>query len=62
MLWIVGSVMVVIWFVEKFLFHKSGMVHVVLMIAVSMYLIQFVQDRRTREYQRSLDPSLRNRE
>jgi len=62
MLWIVGSIMVVIWFVEKFLFHKSGMVHVVLMIAVSMYLIQFVQDRRTREYQRSLDPSLRNRE
>ena len=62
MLWIAGSIMVVIWLVEKFLLHKGGMVHVVLMIAVSMFLIQFVQDRRTRAYRRSLDPSLRNRD
>ena len=54
MLWIAGSIMVVIWLVEKFMLHKSGMVHVVLMIAVSMFLIQFAQDRRTRAYQRSL--------
>ena len=54
MLWIVGSILVVIWFVEKFLLHKGGMVHVILMIAVSIFLIQFVQDRRTKEYQRSL--------
>lgn len=62
MLWIAGSLMVVIWFVATFLFHKGGMVHVVLMIAASMFLIQFVQDRRTRAYQKSLDPSLKNRE
>jgi Family of unknown function (DUF5670) len=54
MLWIVGSILVVIWLVEKFLFHKGGMVHVILMIAVSIFLIQFVQDRRTKAYQRSL--------
>ncbi len=54
MLWIVGSILVVIWLVEKFLLHKGGMVHVILMIAVSIFLIQFVQDRRTKEYQRSL--------
>jgi len=54
MLWIVGSLTVVIWFVLTFLLHKSGMVHVILMIAVSMFLIQFVQDRRTRAYRRSL--------
>ena len=54
MLWIVGSIFVVVWFVAKFLLHKSGMVHVILMIAVSMFLIQFVQDRRTRAYLRSL--------
>jgi len=62
MLWIAGAIMVVIWLVETFLFHKGGMVHVVLMIAASMFLIQFVQDRRTRAYRRSLDPSLPNRE
>ena len=62
MLWFAGSIMVVIWLVATFLFHKGGMIHVVLMIAVSMFLIQFVQDRRTWAYQRSLDPSLRKRE
>ena len=54
MLWIVGSILVVIWLVEKFLLHKGGMVHVILMIAISMFVIQFVQDRRTKAYQRSL--------
>ena len=54
MLWIVGSLFVVIWLVEKFLLHKGGMVHVILMIAVSIFLIQFVQDRRTKAYERSL--------
>jgi hypothetical protein len=54
MLWIVGSILFVIWLVEKFLLHKGGMIHVILMIAASIYLIQFVQDRRTKAYQRSL--------
>jgi Family of unknown function (DUF5670) len=54
MLWLAGSILVVVWIVEKFLLHKGGMVHVILMIAGSMFLIQFVQDCRTRAYQRSL--------
>jgi len=54
MLWIVAAGFVVIWAVEKFLLHKGGMVHVIIMIAVSIFLIQFVQDRRTKAYQRSL--------
>jgi hypothetical protein len=32
------------------------------MIAISMFLIQFVQDRRTKAYQRSLGGPLQNRE
>ena len=54
MLWIAGSIAFVIWLILKFLLHKGGMVHVILMIAVSMFLIQFVQDRRTKAYQRSM--------
>jgi hypothetical protein len=54
MLWIVGCIPFVIWLVEKFLLHKGGMVHVWLMIAASLFLAQFVQDRRTKAYQRSL--------
>jgi Flp pilus assembly protein TadB len=54
MLWISGSILLVIWFVLKFLLHKGGMVHVVLMIAVSVFIIQLAQDRRTKAYERSL--------
>jgi hypothetical protein len=54
MLWIVGSILVVAWLVLKFLLHKSGMVHVLLLIAFSSFVIQFVQDLRTKAYERSL--------
>jgi preprotein translocase subunit YajC len=54
MLWIAGSILIAIWLVEKFVLHKGGMIHVILMIAISMFLIQFVQDRRTKEYERSI--------
>ena len=55
MLWISGSILLIIWFVLKFLFHKNGMVHVWLMIAVAVFIIQFAQDRRTKAYERSLN-------
>jgi hypothetical protein len=54
MLWIVGSILMVAWLVLKFLLHKSGMVHVVLLIAISSFVIQLVQDLRTKAYERSL--------
>jgi Flp pilus assembly protein TadB len=54
MLWISGSIAIAVWLILKFLLHKSGMVHVILMIAVSLFLVQFVQDRRTKASRRSL--------
>jgi hypothetical protein len=54
MLWIFGSLLVVLWFVLKFVLHKSGLVHVTLLIALTTFFIQFVQDRRTRAYERSI--------
>jgi hypothetical protein len=55
MLWIAGLILVVIWLFEKFVLHKGGMIHVIVMIAISMFIIQFVQDRRTKEYERSVE-------
>jgi len=55
MLWIIGSMLVAVWFVLKFLLHKSGLVHVALLVALTAFLIQFVQDRRTKAYERSLN-------
>jgi len=55
MLWIVGSILIAVWLVLKFLLHKGGLVHVILLIAITSFVIQFVQDRRTKAYERSLD-------
>ena len=54
MLWIVGSILMAVWVVAKFLLHKNGLVHVILLVAISSFVIQFVQDRRTKAYERSL--------
>ena len=57
MLWLGGSILIAIWLFEKFVLHKGGMIHVIVMIAISMFIIQFVQDRRTKEYERSVSRS-----
>jgi hypothetical protein len=54
MLWIVGAILTAFWLVAKFLLHKGGMIHVLLLFAASAFIIQFVQDRRTKAYERSL--------
>ena len=55
MLWLTGSLLLVIWIIAKFLLHKSGMVHLLLMAAVILFVVQFAQDWRTREYRREGD-------
>lgn len=54
MLRILAAIVVALWLVAKFLLHKGGMVHVLLIVAAACLIIQFAQDRRTREYERSL--------
>jgi len=55
MLWITGSLLLILWIIAKFLLHKSGMIHLLLMAAMIFFVIQFAQDRRTKEYNRSQD-------
>jgi len=55
MLWLTGGALFICWIIGKFLLHKSGMWHLFLMAAVIFFVVQFAQDRRTKEYQRSLD-------
>ena len=54
MLWITGSLLLVIWFVTTFLLHKGGLIHVILFAGICLFIVQFAQDRRTKEYRRSL--------
>jgi len=55
MLWIVGTILIAVWLIAKFLLHKGGLVHVILLIALTSFVIQFVQDRRTKAYEQSLN-------
>jgi Flp pilus assembly protein TadB len=51
MLWLVGGICVFVWLVLKFLFHQSGYVHLILVCGISLFVVQFAAERRTR-YQR----------
>jgi len=55
MLWITGSGLLIAWFILKFALHKGGAIHIMLFLAISFYVIQFAQDRRTKQYKESLD-------
>jgi hypothetical protein len=52
MLWVVGGALVVVWFILKFFFHQSGYVHFMLAGGISLLVVQFAAERRTK-YQRS---------
>jgi len=49
--WIVGAALVLAWFILKFLFHQTGYVHLLLLGAIGLFVVQFAAERRTR-YQR----------
>lgn len=53
MLWILSAVLLVIWLAATFLFHKGGLIHTLLLVAVAVFVIQLVQDRRTKAYKRN---------
>ena len=55
MLWITGSLLFIVWLTGKLLLHKGGMWHVMLFAALTLFVIQFAQDRRTKEYERPLN-------
>ena len=51
-LWWVASGFIVVWFVLKFVLHKGGMVHVLLLAGISILVVQIAAYRKTK-YQKS---------
>ncbi|HVF54774.1 MAG TPA: DUF5670 family protein [Pyrinomonadaceae bacterium] len=45
-IWLVAFALFAVWFVGKFIFGKEGFIHVILLCAVAVALVQFVADRR----------------
>ena len=50
-MWLVGTSLLVIWFILRFVLHKGGFVHVLFLTGFSLLVVQFVAYRRTK-YQR----------
>jgi hypothetical protein len=46
MIWLIGIALVLIWFVEKFILHKGGFIHILLLCAIAIFVIQWVARRR----------------
>ncbi|MDX6612432.1 MAG: hypothetical protein QOD75_1618 [Blastocatellia bacterium] len=46
MIWIIGIALLFIWFVEKFILHKGGFTHMLLLFAIAILVIQWVAKRR----------------
>ncbi len=51
-MWIAGVLLLALWFILKFVFHKAGFVHLLLILGITLLVIQFVAYRKAR-YQRN---------
>lgn len=52
MLWILGGALIAIWFVLKFILHKGGFSHILLLSGISLLIVQIAAYRRA-NYQRN---------
>jgi hypothetical protein len=50
-MWALSAILFLVWFVLKFLLHKGGFVHILLLGAISVFVVQLIAYRKTR-YQR----------
>ena len=50
-MWVVSAILFIVWFILKFLLHKGGFVHILLLSAISVFVVQLIAYRKTR-YQR----------
>jgi hypothetical protein len=47
-MWVVSGALLILWFILKFFLHKGGFVHILLLGAISVFVVQLVTYRKTR--------------
>lgn len=52
MLWKIGAGLLMLWFILTFALHKGGYVHIILIGAISVLVIQLIAYRKT-QYQKT---------
>ena len=51
MLWTIGAALIALWLILRFIVHKGGFIHILLLGGISLLIIQFAAYRKAR-YQR----------
>ena len=46
-MWFAVGLLMAIWFVLKFILHKGGFVHILLLTAISIFVVQVMAHRKT---------------
>jgi hypothetical protein len=47
-MWLVSAALLIAWFVLKFLLHKGGFVHILLLTSISFFVVQLIAHRKTK--------------
>jgi len=51
-LWFVSGILFLVWFVLTVFLHKGGMVHVILMAAIAVLVVQVAAFRKARHHRK----------
>jgi hypothetical protein len=49
--WLTALILFLVWFVLRAVFHKGGMVHVILLSSIAVFVVQLAAVRKTRYHQ-----------
>jgi hypothetical protein len=49
--WLAALVLFLAWFILNVVFHKRGMVHILLLSAIAVFVVQLAAVRKTRHHQ-----------
>jgi hypothetical protein len=52
-MWIAFTILMAVWFVLKFILHKGGYVHILVIGAISVLVVQLIAERKTQHHRTS---------
>ena len=47
-MWVISAVILIIWLVLKFALHKTGYIHILLLLGISIFVVKVIAHRKTR--------------
>ena len=47
-MWAISGALLLVWFILKFVLHKGGFIHILLIAVISIAGVQYLADRKTR--------------